>query len=111
MPYGGNFSARSPGEGPVSFSFNFAGDLATSETISSATATLTVESGTDANAAALLIDTPYIIGPTTVSQDIGANPANTTGFLAGVTYAWSVTATTSAGNVLRWTMFIPVGSI
>ena len=111
MPYGGNYSARSPGEGPLSFSFNFAGDLATSETIVSATAALTVESGVDANAATLLIDQPYVVGPTTVAQDIGANYLNKAGFLAGVTYAWSITATTSAGNVLRWTQLIPVGSI
>ena len=111
MPYGGNYSARSPGEGPLSFSFNFAGDLAAAETSDSTAATLTVESGADANAAALLIDQPYVVGPTTVAQDIGANDFNRAGFLAGVTYAWSITATTSAGNVLRWTQLIPVGGI
>jgi hypothetical protein len=127
MPYGGDYSARSPGEGPLTFSFDFAGDLAiaSGEYLSSASATLTVYSGADANVATLLVGAPSIVASlqpavvalgspgwrTVVAQQIGANPTNVTGFLASTVYQWSVTTTTSLGNTLIWKQRIPIGTV
>jgi len=130
MPYAGQFAARSPGEGPLTFSMDLAGDLAlaSGEYLTGATATLSVYQGTDPAAASLLVGgaqgtqilaslQPAVVAlgnpgwTTVVAQQIGANPANTAGFLANTTYQWTVTATTSASNTLIWSARIPVGAV
>ena len=127
MPWGGEFSMRSPGEGPLTFSVDLAGDLSTAsgEYLTSATTALTVYRGTDATASALLIGSAQIVASlqpaiialgapawlTVVAQQIGANVAKPAGFLASTVYQWSVTATTNLGNTLIWTQSIPVGAV
>lgn len=127
MPYGGDFSARSPGE-MRTFSFDAANDLSALDYIVGVSATLTVFAGVDANASALLIGAPSI-GPTKnrqrvaavlkgaaaatlntiVSQQIGANALAPAGFMAEVVYSWTITATTALGDgPVIWTMRIPV---
>src|SRR6185312_9915380 len=114
MPFGGEFSARTPGEAVV-FSFDFFNDLATGDSIASATTTLALYQGADPNAATLLIDSPTILSGlgtnTVVAQKIGTNSNNTTGFLPGVVYLWTITATTVNGDVLVWYEWIPVVEI
>ncbi len=107
MPIGGQFSARSPSE-VRTFSFDLVNDLNAGDSIVSATTTLT--SLHDPNAAALLVGAPQILigeggAATVVSQRIG-------GFLPAVTYAWTITATAAGGDTpIIWTVYIPVGSV
>ena len=114
MPIAGQFTQRSPGE-MRTFSVDFAGDLATGDTILSATTALV--SSTDPNASTLLIGTPQILTgsgglSTVVSQQIGKNASNTAGFLSGATYAWQIAATSADGDTpIIWTAYILVGSI
>ncbi len=116
MPYGGDFSARSPGE-LRTFSFDFAADLASGDYLTGATATLTVYQGADPNANALLVGSPTILASpssgamTVVAQQIGANSANLAGFLANVIYAWAISATSHLGDgPIVWTQRIPVAA-
>lgn len=111
MPFGGEFSARSPGEARV-FSFDFFNDLAAGDTIASAATALTVYQGSDPNAATLLVGSPTILagfGPASVvSQQIGSNPSNPSGFVADTVYLWTITATSANGETLVWYEWIPV---
>jgi len=72
--------------------FDFIADLAVSETISSATVTVTVYSGTDASPSSLKSGSATISG-TSVYQTF-------TGGTAGVLYGIVVAATTSTSQVL-----------
>lgn len=96
MPYAGAFSAVNPGE-LISFSIDFGPQLATGDSINNATSAVTAFVGTDANAAALAINTPTITG-TIISQFLGG--AAPGGFQVGVTYSWTVTAYTTQGMTL-----------
>lgn len=71
--------------------FDFTSQLAVAETISSATVTATVYSGTDASPA-ILSGSPSVSGPR-VSQTL-------TGGVVGVTYKLTCAATTSLSKVL-----------
>lgn len=73
--------------------FDFTGDLASGETLSSPTVSASVYSGTDANPSAILIGSPSISGAR-VSQKIA-------GGTAGVIYQVVCTASTSAGQTVR----------
>ena len=114
MPFGGQYSARSPGEARV-FSFDFFNDLAAGDSIASAATTLTVYQGADPNAATLLIGSPTILNGlgtnTVVAQKIGTNVNNATGFLPGVVYRWTITAQTALGETAVWDEWIPVVEI
>jgi hypothetical protein len=44
---------------------------------------------------------------TVVSQQIGANSNNLTGFLSGVVYEWEITAITASWDTVIWTVHIP----
>lgn len=73
--------------------FDFAGLLASGETISSAAVTATVYSGTDANPSAIISGADSTSG-SIVSQNITAGTL-------GVIYELLCAATTSAGQVLQ----------
>jgi hypothetical protein len=111
MPFGGEFSARSPGEARV-FTFDFFNDLSTGDTIASATTTLTTYQGYDQNSETLLIGSPQILsgmGPNSaVGQQIGSNANNPAGFVPYVVYLWTITALTANGDTLVWYEWIPV---
>ena len=114
MPYGGEFSARSPGEARV-FSFDFNFDLASGDYIASVTSSVvSVYSGTDPNAAALAVGSPSILTSpvgglqTVVAQLIGVNANNLAGFLADVTYTWTIKVLTHNGETPVWNVRIPV---
>ena len=110
MPFAGTYSAVSPGE-IISFSIDFGPQLAIGDSIDSShapTTTLTVYSGTDANAANLPIGTPTING-TIISQYIGH--LSPTGFQQNVVYRWTVTVTTKLGATLINYAHIPCLSI
>jgi hypothetical protein len=74
------------------YPFNFISDLAVGETVSAATVTATVWSGTDANPSAIISGAAGIASPV-VTQTL-------TGGLAGNIYSVVCTATTSAGQTL-----------
>ena len=82
------------------FTFNFSTVMSTGETISLATSTVEVISGTDASPTAILVGSPSINGQV-VSQRIS-------GGLDGVIYRIQVTATTSATNVFTIVADLPV---
>ena len=82
------------------FTFNFSTVMSTGETISLATSTVEVVSGTDASPTAILVGSPSINGQV-VSQRIS-------GGLDGVIYRIEVTATTSATNVFTIVADLPV---
>ena len=82
------------------FTFNFSTVMSSGETISLATSTVQVVSGTDANPTAILVGSPVINGQV-VSQRIS-------GGLDGVIYRIEVTATTSATNVFTIVADLPV---
>jgi len=74
------------------FSFNFQDQLAVGETISSATVTAAVYSGTDASPSSLISGAASVSGAT-VSQVIAAGTA-------GVTYVLTCTAITSLSHTI-----------
>jgi hypothetical protein len=76
----------------VTLSFDFSPSLATGETISTATTSITVVSGTDSTPSLRLI------GPTTISGTIVLQQVGT--YQAGVTYDVLATVTTSTGQIL-----------
>jgi hypothetical protein len=82
------------------FTFNFSTVMSTGETISLATSTVEVVSGTDASPTAILVGSPVINGQV-VSQRIS-------GGLDGVIYRIEVTVTTSATNVFTIVADLPV---
>ena len=82
------------------FTFNFSTVMSSGETISLATSTVEVVSGTDASPTAILVGSPSINGQV-VSQRIS-------GGLDGVIYRIQVTATTSATNVFTIVADLPV---
>jgi hypothetical protein len=73
-------------------SFDFALELATGETISTATSSVIVIDGTDGSASSLLSGSPTISGTKAVQRVQGG--------VAGVTYRLIVTITTSLSNTL-----------
>ena len=73
------------------FTFDFSTVMASTETISSATSTVEVMSGTDPNPTAILVGSPVVSGQQ-VAQRIS-------GGLDGVIYRIEVTATTSLTNI------------
>jgi hypothetical protein len=73
------------------FTFDYSPVLGTTETISSATCTVTVKEGTDPTPSAIKVGSPVISG-SQVAQRIS-------GGLDGVIYRLEMTATTSATNV------------
>lgn len=73
------------------FTFDYSPVMASPETISSATCTVTVVSGTDSNPSAILVGSPVISG-LQVAQRIYNG-------LDGVIYRLNMTATTSLSNV------------
>ena len=111
MPFGGEYSARTPGEARV-FSFDFFNDLSAGDVIVSAETTLAVRKGADPNASTLLIGSPTILaglGPASVvAQMIGSNPANPAGFVADTVYLWTINAQTRNGETLMWDEWIPI---
>jgi len=77
----------------VTLAFSFLSHLATGETISSASTTATVYSGTDASPSSLISGAASISG-STVSQKV-------TGGTLGVTYILVCSAVTSLGQTLQ----------
>jgi len=82
------------------FTFNFSTVMSTGETISLATSTVEVVSGTDASPTAILVGSPVISGQQ-VAQRIS-------GGLDGVIYRIEITSTTSATNVYTIVADLPV---
>lgn len=80
--------------------FNFASNLAAGETISSASTTATVYSGTDASPSSIISGAASISGAT-VTQVI-------TGGVAGVIYLLTCTATSSASQAMVREAFLVV---
>ncbi len=80
--------------------FEFASRLAASETISTAAVTATVYSGTDASPSAIVSGSATIAG-TKVTQTITAGTL-------GVVYELVCTITTSLGQTLALSAFLPV---
>ena len=71
--------------------FPFEDELATAETITSASVGITVTSGTDPSPSSMLVGVPVVVG-TSVLQRIS-------GGIAGVTYHLRATADSSVGGV------------
>jgi hypothetical protein len=82
------------------FTFDYSPVLGTTETISSATCTVTVKEGTDPTPSAIKVGSPVISG-SQVAQRIS-------GGLDGVIYRLEMTATTSATNVYTIVGDLPV---
>lgn len=82
------------------FTFDYSPVLGTTETILSATCTVEVKEGTDANPNAIKVGSPSISG-SQVAQRIS-------GGLDGVIYRLQMTATTSATNVYTIVGDLPV---
>ena len=82
------------------FTFDFSTVMSSGETISLATSTVEVVSGTDPNPTAILVGSPVISGQQ-VAQRIS-------GGLDGVIYRIEVTSTTSATNVYTIVADLPV---
>lgn len=82
------------------FVFNFDGDLAVGETISTQQVTATVWSGTDANPSAIISGSASASG-SNVTQKI-------TGGTTGVTYRLLCTVTTSGGQTLTRAGYLAV---
>jgi len=82
------------------FTFDYSPVLGTTETISSATCTVTVKEGTDPTPNAIKVGSPVISG-SQVAQRIS-------GGLDGVIYRLEMTATTSATNVYTIVGDLPV---
>ena len=82
------------------FTFDYSPVLGTTETISSATCTVEVKEGTDANPSAIKVGSPVISG-SQVAQRIKDG-------LDGVIYRLEMTATTSATNVYTIVGDLPV---
>ena len=80
--------------------FSFLSLLAVGETLSGASTTVTVYSGTDASPSSIISGSATISG-SNVSQKF-------TGGVSGVTYLITVTALTSAGQTLTITAYLPV---
>lgn len=94
-----DFAAKFVGE-TKNYVFDFTSELAPSETISSATVTATVYSGTDGSPSAIINGADTTSGPR-VTQSI-------TGGVAGVIYYVVCSATTSASQILRRVGYIAV---
>lgn len=82
--------------------FDFLADLGVTETISTATVTAAVYSGTDATPSAIISGLASISG-SVVTQTIVAGTS-------GVTYLLTCTATTSASQVLIITAYLTIES-
>jgi len=82
------------------FTFDYSPVLGTTETISSATCTVTVKEGTDPTPSAIKVGSPVISG-SQVAQRISNG-------LDGVIYRLEMTATTSATNVYTIVGDLPV---
>jgi hypothetical protein len=80
--------------------FDFISRLALAETISTATTTAAVYSGTDASPSSVISGSASISG-TQVTQKLTAGTA-------GVVYLLTCTITTSAGQVLTLNAFLPI---
>lgn len=80
--------------------FDFTSRLAIGETISSATVTCTVYSGTDATPSSVISGVATISG-TKVTQLVTAG-------VLGVIYLLTCAATTSAGQILELQAFLPI---
>ena len=83
-----------------SFLWDFLSDLAVSETLSTATVTISVYSGTDASPGSMISGAASISG-SQVSQKL-------TGGVLGVIYEALCTVTTSLGQTLEQSSFIAV---
>ena len=86
----------------VTIPFSFLSHHATGETISSASTTATVYSGTDASPSAIIRGAASISG-STVSQKITAGTE-------GVTYLLLCSATTSTGQILKISGYLVIVS-
>jgi hypothetical protein len=82
------------------FTFDFSPILGTTETISSASCTIQVKDGTDANPSAIKVGSPAINGSLVVQRVSGG--------LNGVTYRLEMTVTTSLTNVYTLVGDLPV---
>lgn len=99
MSYRGIFDAKSAAS-TLTIAFNFAASCATNETITSASTTATVYSGTDATPSAI-IDGAAALNGKEITQSITAG-------VVGVTYLLTCTANTSLGQVLIQTGYLVV---
>jgi len=84
----------------VTLAFSFLSHLATGETISSASTTATVYSGTDASPSSLISGAASISGSTVSQKVIGGT--------LGVTYTLACSATTSLGQVVVLSGFLVI---
>lgn len=83
------YTPKDPGE-DIYYGHDFANLLAAGETISSASATMRVITGTDLTPSAMLSGTPVVSGTTVKHKVIDG--------VAGNTYMFAVTVVTSAGQ-------------
>jgi hypothetical protein len=95
----GNFSYKLTTENEL-FTFNFGPILGASETINSATCTVEVKDGTDANPNSIKVGSPAVSGALVVQRVSGG--------LNGVTYRLIMTVTTSLTNVYTLVGDLPV---
>ncbi len=86
------FGAKDSGE-RLKLVFDFTSELASGETLSTATVASGVYSGADANPAAMISEAASISGPQVTQFVIGG--------VAGVVYLLTCTVTTSAGQTLK----------
>lgn len=84
----------------VKYEFDFAGQLAQGETISTATVAAAVYSGTDASPSSIVSGSASISG-SVVTQAITAG-------VLGVIYELTCTITTSASQTLQMTGYLPI---
>lgn len=82
------------------FTFDFSNVLGSTETISSATVSLTVKEGVDPNPSAMILGGPAISGARVAQRLYGG--------LDQVTYRVAITITTSLTNVYTYVADLPV---
>jgi hypothetical protein len=92
MPFAGDYSGVNPNE-RVPLQMDFTLQIPGGDSLSNASATMSVYYGTDANAANVLSGSPNISG-NIVTQYAGA------GWVAGVVYRLTITVTTANGAIL-----------
>jgi len=94
-----SFSNKRTGE-TITLSWEFVNDLVSGETITDATLTATVESGTDPNPENIVSGTPTVSG-SVVAHDV-------TGGVEGVKYLLLMSIDTSTGQTLELPAFLTV---
>jgi len=107
MPLAGYYSSCDPGE-TQPYSIDFSNQLATGDSIVTATSSLVADQGIDRSAFSWLVGSPSING-TIVSQVIGGAMPN--GLQPGVVYRLTFVITTASGRTLSDYGLIPCSQV